>query len=52
MLLNIGLYLGNEGVSVFPFVWQAEGTSWPPPDSHCFNLIMAVSTTVPSGAPR
>lgn len=34
MLLSIGLYFGNEGASVFPFVQSAEGTSWPPPDSH------------------
>lgn len=38
MLLSIGLYLGNEGASVFLFVQPAEGTSWPPPDSQVIEL--------------
>lgn len=49
--LYICLHLGNEGASVFLFVHQAKGISRPPPDSHCCNWVVAMSTTVPSEAP-
>lgn len=49
--LYICLHLGNEGASVFLFVHQAKGISRPPPDSHCCNWVVAISTTVPAEAP-
>lgn len=48
--LYICLHLGNEGASVSLFVHQAEGISRPPPDSHCCNWVVAISTTVPAWA--
>ena len=44
------LHLGNEGASVSLFVHQAEGISRQPPDSHCCNWVVAISTTVPAWA--
>lgn len=51
MPLYIYLRLRNEGASVFLFVHQAKGISRTPPDSHCCNWVVAMSTTVPSEAP-
>lgn len=40
----------NESASVSLFMHQAKGISRTPPDSHCCNWVVAISTTVPTEA--